>query len=153
MRAFGYAAYEILPEGEVFSFRRSRFLTPHLHKSYWRIAVVADTGQHVKPFVHQLVALAWIGPCPLGYEVRHWDGNKLNNSWYNLLYGTKQQNIEDSRRLQEPRFGAILSEADIAEIRYHLRAGISGAFLARQFGVCESNISAIKHGVTWQQVA
>jgi hypothetical protein len=48
--------------------------------------------------VHQLVALAFIGPRPEGQEVRHWDGNPLNNNVSNLLYGTPVENAQDKLR-------------------------------------------------------
>lgn len=51
---------------------------------------------HVK--VHQLVLLAFVGPCPEGMEVLHWDDNPRNNHLSNLRYGTRQENIEDAKR-------------------------------------------------------
>ena len=57
--------------------------------------------------LHQLVMLAFAGPCPPGMEVRHLDGNPANNHWApgneeetkaaggNLFYGTHAQNMAD----------------------------------------------------------
>lgn len=45
--------------------------------------------------VHQLVALAFIGPCPEGREVRHLDGNPANRNASNLAYGTHGENMRD----------------------------------------------------------
>jgi hypothetical protein len=53
-------------------------------------------GQIVK--VHRLVAAAWIGPCPVGYEVRHGPNGITNNSVSNLSYGTRSENNYDERR-------------------------------------------------------
>jgi hypothetical protein len=44
---------------------------------------------------HQLVALAFIGRCPYGQEVRHLDGNQLNNNLSNLAHGTHQRNTQE----------------------------------------------------------
>ena len=48
--------------------------------------------------VHRLVAEAFIGPCPLGQEVRHGDGNPKNNFASNLSYGTRSDNMQDRLR-------------------------------------------------------
>lgn len=48
--------------------------------------------------VHQLVALAFIGPRPEGQEVRHLDGNPLNSVLANLAYGTPSENVQDCLR-------------------------------------------------------
>ena len=45
---------------------------------------------------HQVVALAFIGPPPSGYDVNHKDGKKLNNSSDNLEYVTRAENIAHS---------------------------------------------------------
>jgi hypothetical protein len=46
--------------------------------------------------VHQLVAEAWIGPCPSGEEVRHGWSGPGDNSPENLCYGTRSQNMLDA---------------------------------------------------------
>lgn len=43
--------------------------------------------------IHKLVAEAFIGVRPLGYEINHKDTNKQNNHVSNLEYLTKNQNI------------------------------------------------------------
>ncbi len=48
--------------------------------------------------IHQLVAEAWIGPCPKGKEVCHGKKGILDNSLSNLSYGTKSENGLDRRR-------------------------------------------------------
>jgi hypothetical protein len=48
--------------------------------------------------IHQLVAGAFIGPRPVGYETRHMDGNPTNNVVSNLAYGTKSDNSMDAVR-------------------------------------------------------
>lgn len=48
--------------------------------------------------VHRLVALAFIGPRPEGYEVRHLDGDRLNPHASNLAYGTVSENLFDRVR-------------------------------------------------------
>jgi ABC-type phosphonate transport system ATPase subunit len=48
--------------------------------------------------VHQLVARAFIGERPLGYDVRHKNGIRSDARAVNLEYGTRKDNIEDMRK-------------------------------------------------------
>jgi HNH endonuclease len=48
--------------------------------------------------VHKLVAAAFLGPCPAGFEVLHKDGDSMNAALANLRYGTKSENELDKRR-------------------------------------------------------
>lgn len=45
--------------------------------------------------VHRLVAATFLGPCPEGQQVRHLDGDPLNNTLTNLRYGTVSDNALD----------------------------------------------------------
>lgn len=44
--------------------------------------------------VHSLVAEAFLGPRPYGYDIDHIDGNKLNNNASNLRYVTHEDNMK-----------------------------------------------------------
>lgn len=48
--------------------------------------------------VHVLIATAFHGPRPPGQEVRHLDGDALNNCADNLAWGTKSENTLDQVR-------------------------------------------------------
>lgn len=48
--------------------------------------------------VHRLVAIAFLGPPPLGKEVCHTDGDKLNPRADNLRWGTPSENQADNLR-------------------------------------------------------
>ncbi|MES5383841.1 HNH endonuclease signature motif containing protein [Mycolicibacterium conceptionense] len=60
---------------------------------------------HVNPFrgnvghtayIHQLVMLAFIGPCPEGLVIRHLNGDCTDNRLLNLRYGTPSDNQHDA---------------------------------------------------------
>jgi hypothetical protein len=56
-------------------------------------------GEPTRAFgIHKLMMQAFVGPCPDGMEVRHVDGNGLNNTLDNLEYATKRQNADDRVR-------------------------------------------------------
>ena len=48
--------------------------------------------------VHQLVASAFLGPRPEGYDIRHLNDEKADNRIENLCYGTRRENMLDRTR-------------------------------------------------------
>jgi len=64
---------------------------------YQQVSLFAQ-GRLKKTYVHHLVAEAFIGPRPEGYEIRHLDGDRLNNTLANLRYGVHSENELDKVR-------------------------------------------------------
>lgn len=60
--------------------------------------VMVSNGRGHKPYLHALVALAFLGPRPSGMQVRHLDDDKSNNRPSNLAYGSCSDNRNDSVR-------------------------------------------------------
>lgn len=78
--------------------RRGRLMKTNVDPAgYWQLGFRRD-GKNRTQKVHQLVAAAFLGPRPGGMEVRHLDGNPLNNRLDNLAYGTPSENSLDSIR-------------------------------------------------------
>jgi hypothetical protein len=68
---------------------------------YLRITLNKE-GKKTRGRIHQLVCLAFYGPCPKGLQVRHLDSIKTNNCVDNLKYGTGIENAQD--RQNHPSF-------------------------------------------------
>lgn len=95
--------YEVSDQGDVrrAGKRRSgatigRILTP-----WWggeegkeRLYVtLTDRGERVDPFVHKLVALAFLGPPPFdGAQIDHINGDRTDNRAANLEWVTREEN-------------------------------------------------------------
>lgn len=60
--------------------------------------LTVNLGQGIRRYVHQLVCEAWHGPRPDGEQARHFDGDHLNNTPENVLWGTDSQNKQDMIR-------------------------------------------------------
>lgn len=98
----GYeGAYEASDQGSVRSLPRPRcagqILRQRCDKRGYPFLTLSHGGQRRTRFVHQLVAAAFLGPCPPGMEVRHRDGDPANTTAANLRYGTHQENELDKR--------------------------------------------------------
>lgn len=124
---------------------------------YHRVVLCRD-GKAFKKSVHQLVAIAFIGPIPDGCEVCHIDGRRTNNSLSNIRYGTRKENYADSvvhgtNSAGERHGMAKLSEEDVRNIRRGIDAGITQAMLSKLYGVSTSCVNCIAKGTTWKQIA
>lgn len=92
--------YMVSSDGRVASVKRgvTRVLLGGKTSTGYRNVLLYKKGRRQTFRVHALVAAAFHGPRPAGLEVRHLDGDQLNNAAANLAYGTREENIEDKRR-------------------------------------------------------
>ena len=98
--------------------------------------------------VHILVAEAFIGPCPIGCEVLHWDGIPHNCCLDNLRYGTRADNLKDMV-FQGKR---NLTVEQIRQIRIELQFGKTQREVAQQFNVRREVVGAIIAGRHYSHV-
>lgn len=91
-----------------------------------------------KFYVHRLVALAFIGPCPPGKEVDHIDGNRRHNHIKNLRYLKRSEN-----RLPGILASRKLMDDQINEIRRLSLEGMTQSAIGKIFGVHSRTIGRI----------
>lgn len=93
----GHPDYDVSNHGRVRS--RKRSTTPQLltNKPHSRLGYCFVRLDSKSYGVHQVVALAWHGPCPDGLEVDHINKVRNDNRPENLRYVTRQENLEDRR--------------------------------------------------------
>jgi hypothetical protein len=154
-------SYEVSDKGAVWSLPRGgkpgRLLKQHLdrRRKYLNVALVRGGTQRTIN-VHLLVMRAFVGPCPLGLETRHLDGNSTNNSWPdNLVYGTPEENLSDKFRHGTTGRGEgnprhKLTSDSVLEIHRCWNGGESKRSLSRRFGVAPPMIRRILSGSAWQ---
>ena len=131
---------------------------------YLVTAIVVQVGKAKTFAIHRMVADAFHGPCPAGLEVRHLDGNKLNNAAGNLCYGTKSQNTYDAiahgkhpcltaKGIGNPK--AKLTDEMAEEIRAMHRAGMNCGQIFRtgKFPVGKSALQRVVNGKFWNHDA
>lgn len=164
----GYSATEV---GRIFSHRRGKRL-PGQHggkgsyidpsymrelrgsispKGYRNVGIRVGEGRSRPVGVHQLVADAFLGPCPPGMEVRHLDGCHTNNAVSNLAYGTPRDNAKDRQRHGRyhggsRHHGAKLTREQVHELLQRRAQGAKVRELANQFAVSVSTVEAILYG-------
>jgi len=109
-------------------------------------------------YVHRAVCEAYHGVQKEAYlEVRHLDGDKLNNSAINLSWGTSLENSKDQVAHGTSPRGEVNSQSrfidsDIKRMRRLRNSGASCAEIAREYNTYRSNISRIVRGISWGHV-
>lgn len=108
--------------------------------------------------VHQLVALAFLGPCPDGLEVNHIDGDRTNNAPCNLVYITHAENVRHSwalgncDRRGEANGRAKLTANDVRRIRKLHASGRPRTELAEAYGITAGQVNRIAARQAWRHV-
>lgn len=146
----GYVGrYQVSSRGNVFSMKSDKVLSPAPNSKGYLCVSLYDGSSPKRPrsyCVHDLVAVAFLGPKPQGYQVDHGEYGKRCNSVDNLEYVTGKENMRRAALagLINTQHGAAhmnakLSWDDVAEIR---RRGSteSRAALAKEFGVAPDTI-------------
>ncbi len=126
------------------------------HGKYLRVSLW-HRGKQSCAYVHRLVAVAFIGPCPKGYEVNHKDGKHANNRTENLEYVTPSQNKQhfylNNRGLisGENHWNAKLRGVDVSAIRALAAAGFPQTYIGKLFEVHQMTVSKIARGERWRE--
>ena len=144
------------PNYEVSNFGRVRRIVGKIlkpikkRKGYLVVTMYANGRKQVG--ISRLVAGAFLGTRPNGYEINHKNGNKEKNDRYNLEYVTQLRNHRHAGELGLSSYK--LSEKDVKEIRYLYADGYeSQVRLAKRFGIHEAHIWKIIHRKKWKKVA
>jgi hypothetical protein len=162
-----YPEYRVSRDGEVQSCwsvgRRPSFQTDTWrrlkptpqHRGHMAVCLVRG-GEKKTCHVHRLVLEAFVGPCPVGMECCHNDGDPANNRLENLRWDTRLENARDRLRHGTQQVGSSanfkLREGDVMEIRRLKAAGITMDELASRFGVSRANIEAIVYRRSWRHI-
>ena len=115
-----------------------------------------QNGKAKNWYVHQLVALAFIGSRPDGMQVCHKDDDAENNTPSNLYYGTSKQNGKDKIRNNKTCWGdkhhAVSVTEKMAAAIWAQKGKAKVVDIARQYGVTVSLVSHIHHGWAWNNL-
>jgi DNA-binding transcriptional regulator YiaG len=139
--------------------RAGRILKVRPKKSGHLRVVLCKNGVVTEKSIHQLVALAFIGPRPQGKEVNHVDRVPDNNRSTNLEYLTPIENVRHSiDNIRAARFKrthcvhAKLSPDNIRQVRQMFNDGVKTKTIARIFNVHYNTVRAIFNGKAWQNI-
>ena len=101
--------YLIYSTGQIYSLSRKRFIAQSNDKNGYKLVTMKKLGvsKNGQYRAHRIVAEAFLGQCPEGYQVNHKDGDKANNDISNLEYMTCRQNIIHARNIGLSKMGRL----------------------------------------------
>lgn len=164
--AVGFEGYEVSNLGRVRSYWYKRWgklmdesqrILSSQNKSRYASVHLRGEGKYFFRRVHNLVAEAFLGPCPVGMIVCHIDDDGHNNHLSNLRYDTQKNNLATLRcRKLMQKAHRLFDEAAIIEIRTRYFDGEIAPDLADEFNcvpgtiyqICVGNIYAEFGGPT-----
>lgn len=132
-------------------------LSPNWRTKYYSVMLACD-GTRKRVQVHQLVAEAFIGHCPPGYEINHKDLDRHNNRIDNLEFVTHLDNIRHAIRAGainkrgESHHNARLCNQDVVAIRLACANGAIRAEVAQKYGVKVKQIDKIISRERWGHI-
>ena len=139
----------------------------YIHKGFRRkigylTYALAKNGKERALLAHRLIAEAFIGLCPRGYQCNHKDGNKANNAIDNLEWVTPLQNVRHAFEVlgYNPRTAPVpygdahyntkLTAQQLADIKARGGNGRHGGptqgELAKEYGVTRMTVYRVLHG-------
>jgi hypothetical protein len=163
--------YEVSDQGRVRSLERfymrrgykvrvrERILRHGVNPSGYYHVALHQKGHQKSYLIHRLVFVAFCGPIPDGYEINHKDGEKSNNSPYNLEVVTRSENERHAYRalgVQAARGEqrSNLTEQQAAMIKHlAMNGAMTQRRIGKMFGVSQTCVSDIKLGRRWKHLA
>jgi hypothetical protein len=123
-----------------------------LKNGYAKVALCKDSCR-TEYLVHRLMAMTFLGD-PQGFDVCHYDGNKLNNCIENLRIDTRKGNMQDQIRMNKTPRGEKsgsnkYTTEQIKSIKQRLSAGESVSSIHHETGIPKSTLYGIKDKRIW----
>ena len=165
----GFPLYSVDAEGSLFG-QREQLLVPFItNKGYYQYAIRNEDGKMGSIQAQVAVLLAFVGPRPTPtgkdfYEASHLDGDPSNNRLENLAWETHQQNMDRmvthmaarggpvNYRRGEDQHLAVLTAAQVVDIRRRYLDGDSQYTLAKAFNVSRATIAQVVNRRTWRHL-
>lgn len=154
----GYEDYYITKSGKIFSTLTNKELKYDKScRGYCKVKLMdRRIGRYITLQVHRLVAIQFIPNPNKLPEINHKDGNKSNNSIYNLEWCTSEYNHRHAKenglyKIEEDSPRAKLTKQQVIQIYKDWETCKNKVFLAKKYNVSDALIGEIIRGVRWSQ--
>ena len=151
--------YEISGDGKIYSIKRQRVLEERIHRQGYRTAMLCLNGEMKSYYIHRLIAESFLEK-QVGKDcVNHKDGNKSNNSVYNLEWVNRSENtlhkyatgLDSNKGERHPQ--TKLKNEDVLNIRYLYHSGnLVMSKIAKMYKISENGVSKIINRKNWKHI-
>lgn len=173
----GFPGYEVSDHGRIRSFRiwgkrakghcqiadcPQRILIPNIDSTGYPGVNLLRASKQYRRRIHSLVLLAFIGPRPQGFACCHSDRNKKHNHLINLRWDSYCNNendkIKHGTKVNPPIHEgeechlSKLTTDKVKKIRELASQGNQKSYIAKLFGVTQTNIHDIINMKTWKHI-
>jgi hypothetical protein len=161
-----FPGYWASPDGRIFS-QRHRWgiqtagsttqLKPYnWMNGYLAVRLYVNAKRMAMP-IHTLMMRTFVGPRQDGMECRHLDGNRHNNVFDNLQWGTHTENAADMVKHGRTWRGvrncnAKLTDKQVCSIRQRVASGETRIAIARELCLSRDTIQRVVNCTSWQHV-
>lgn len=146
--------YIVSLNGELYDMKNKDIVLLRPDKDgYLRTSLYLDKKQkHF--YIHQLVLLAFVGPCPKGLECHHKDNDISNNTLDNLEYIPHLKNMRHryANNTYKNYNNKKLDEEKVKEIKLMLKNGYKLKDIANKFNIGISTVVHIRYGDIWKHI-
>lgn len=156
----GYSGvYKVSELGNVKNVKTGRVLKKRVcKKNGYQMVALCVNGVRDMRTIHSIVAEAFISKPLRRYCVNHIDGNKLNNSLYNLEWVSYSENTKHAlaNNLRTPpkgekHFFSKLTNSNVLNIR-KLYKKYGSLVLSHKYNVSQETITSIVRRQTWKHI-
>lgn len=154
-RIKGLEDYSITKSGKVYSHLTKKYLKPDISSRYQKVRLFDRRLNKYQWYsVHRLVAIQFLKNPRNLPEVNHKDGNRFNNSIYNLEWCTREYNQRHAVENKLYKTGqdnprAKLTKEQVLQIYKDYETTKNKRILAKKYGVSDTMIGNIVRGVRW----
>jgi len=135
---------------------KEKILSPKTKRNgYLEVSLTISTRNRKSFYVHRLVAIAFIGGIPEGYNVNHKNGIKSDNSLNNLEVVTHSQNMKHAydNGLNKPPVNYKFKDNEVKDIKRLKKVdGLYNKQIADMYGCNIGTIQGITSGRTYKHV-
>lgn len=128
----------------------------HCAHNYQKVSLVKNTISTVT-LVHKIITETFLGKRPNNLEVRHLDGNGMNNIISNLEYSDHKTNMNDRRKhgtiyFGENHFRSIFKNKYIINIRRLYNEGKNMTEISKLYNCNKTTIRFIVRRFSWRNI-